>query len=394
MPVWHDSTRRLREDGRLQLVGIIQEQHPDRCRLFMQWKQMDWPVLVDPLNRLEVSAVPLAFLVDEQGIVREQLHNPRTAGPRLTAEFDPVAPPASRTAEAAGEAPRGPADEPAATLRRVAEALFFSEAPRFNDALGMLDEALTSFGENGALHFARGVAYRMRYDSPDRQTGDFAAAVAAWQRALDLNPNQYVWRRRIQQYGPRLEKPYPFYDWVEQARGDIRARGEIPVPLAVEPAGAELAAPVREFASAATQPAEPDPDGRITRDTTPLVLAEVAVVPPRTEPGKAVRVHIVLRPNPGEGGHWNNEGDPLVVWVNPPDGWTASQRWLTAPGAPQPVSGEPRSVEFELRAPGTAEPGLTRVPAYALYGVCDSPTGACLYRRADLNVTIEVVPGR
>ena len=64
MPVWHDATRKLRDEGRIQLVGLIQEQHPDRCKLFMQWKQMDWPVLVDPLNLLEVSAVPLALLID------------------------------------------------------------------------------------------------------------------------------------------------------------------------------------------------------------------------------------------------------------------------------------------------------------------------------------------
>ena len=43
----------------------------------------------------------------------------------------------------------------------------------------------------------------------------------------------------MQQYGPRLDKPYPFYDWVETAREEIRARGETPSPLRVEPAGAE-----------------------------------------------------------------------------------------------------------------------------------------------------------
>ena len=26
------------------MVGIIQEQHPDRARLFMQWKEMGWPI--------------------------------------------------------------------------------------------------------------------------------------------------------------------------------------------------------------------------------------------------------------------------------------------------------------------------------------------------------------
>jgi hypothetical protein len=37
-------------------------------------------------------------------------------------------------------------------------------------------------------------------------------AVQYWTMALDMDSNQYIWRRRIQQYGPRLEKPYSFYD--------------------------------------------------------------------------------------------------------------------------------------------------------------------------------------
>jgi hypothetical protein len=56
VPGWHERTREHQARGELQLVGIIQEQHPDRCRLFMQWKQMDWPILVDALNLYGVSA--------------------------------------------------------------------------------------------------------------------------------------------------------------------------------------------------------------------------------------------------------------------------------------------------------------------------------------------------
>jgi len=34
------------------MVGILEEQNPDRARLFMQWKQMGWPLLVDSYNLL------------------------------------------------------------------------------------------------------------------------------------------------------------------------------------------------------------------------------------------------------------------------------------------------------------------------------------------------------
>ena len=52
------------------MLGIIQEQHPDRCRLFMQWKGMSWPILVDSLNLLNTSVVPQTLAIDEHGIVR------------------------------------------------------------------------------------------------------------------------------------------------------------------------------------------------------------------------------------------------------------------------------------------------------------------------------------
>ena len=52
----------------------------------------------------------------------------------------------------------------------------------------------------------------MRHDSGFRRIGDFANAVNAWSQARNADPNQCIWRRRLQQYGPRLAKPYPFYD--------------------------------------------------------------------------------------------------------------------------------------------------------------------------------------
>ena len=70
MPGWHEKTKALQEAGKLELVGIIEEQHPDRTRLFMQWNEMGWPLLIDSLNLLDVSAVPLTYLVDEGGVVR------------------------------------------------------------------------------------------------------------------------------------------------------------------------------------------------------------------------------------------------------------------------------------------------------------------------------------
>ncbi len=342
----------------------------------MQWKQLDWPVLVDPLNLLDVSVVPLAVLIDEEGVVRALLRDPRKAEEILSAPLKPLA--RSATAPAGEETPR----------TRVANALLFSDPPRYDSAIEHLDRVLQTNENPGSLYFARGVAYRMRHDSDQRRPDDFARAVADWQRALDLNPNQYIWRRRIQQYGPRLSKPYPFYDWVARARREISARGETPLALAVEPRGAELATPARRFTTT-TQPAAPDSDGRITRDTARLVDAEVTVVPPRVRPGRTARVHLELRPRQPGGGKWSNEADPLVVWVDPPTGWSVDRRHLTVPNVGSPVSAEPRTVEFELQAPADAS-GTARFRAYALFHACVDEQGTCVYRRKDIEIRVNV----
>ena len=140
----------------------------------------------------------------------------------------------------------------------------------------------------------------MRHESAGRRPGDFQAAVDAWGRALVLDPNQYIWRRRIEQYGPRLTKPYAFYDWIVQARAEITRRGESPVPLAVEPYGSELAGPVRDILDEAALPVEPDPKGQIQRDTQRLIEAEVVVVPSRSASGtsRACPSHLSPRCGP------------------------------------------------------------------------------------------------
>jgi hypothetical protein len=168
---------------------------------------------------------------------------------------------------------------------------------------------------------------------------------------LELDPNQYIWRRRIQQYGPRLDKPYPFYDWVEQAEKAIRGRGEKPIALAVRPDGAEIAHPIRSFAEDPARDRAPDPDGKVSRDKVGRVQAEVTVVPARVRPGQTARIHVVLRLDANQKAHWNNEAEALRLWIDPPEGWQVAERSLTAAAEPKAVSGE-RALEFEVKAPG------------------------------------------
>jgi hypothetical protein len=393
VPGWHAKTLEAQRAGRLQLVGVIQEQHADRCRLFMQWKRMDWPVLVDSLNLAGIDVVPVAYAIDERGVVRHV--NP--SEDELRAFLDSPPPPAA-VAPSSG----GPPDldelrvltrsDDAASWRAYGDGLFlWGGEDRLGEAVEAYETASRIDPGDGPTQFRLGAAYRRRYDSSRRRPGDFQRAAERWARAVELDPNQYIWRRRLQQYGPRLDKPYPFYDWVEEARREVRARGEEPAPLLVEPGGAEIASPAERFEAEPASGTEPDPGGRIRRDPGRFVGIEAAVVPPKVRPGGVARVHLVFRAEPAVDAHWNNEGGPLRVWVQPPRGWAVDRRDLRSPSPPEVVSTERREIQFELRAPEDAA-GSAAVPAYALYYVCSGATGTCLYRRQDVSVTVDVRP--
>ena len=397
VPVWHEATKELWKRGEVQVVGILEEQHPDRARLFIQWKQMDWPLMVDSLNLLEMPEVPVTLCMDEYGIIRF-VNPPRNDASKLEEIFlsktyekpsgvplaRPAGPDLARMKAAA-------ASGSAVALRAYGNALYLWGGPRrLNEAAEVYQRALRLEPADGATHFHLGVAYRRRYDSEDRQAGDFQRAVDEWKAALDTDPNQYIWRRRIQQYGPRLDKPYSFYDWVITARDDVRKRGEKPVPLAVEPGGAEFAQPSNGPDVSSAEREAPDPKGRIVRDKGKLIRVEAAVVPPTKATGLTARVHIEFRPNARLKAHWNNEVSPLAVWVEPLAGWQTNGRYFSVPNPPEAVSVEPRRVEFELKPPEGVASGVFSIPAYALYYVCEDVNGVCLYRRQDLQLAVKM----
>lgn len=392
VPGWHEATKKWQEEGRVQMAGIIEEQHPDRARLFMQWKQMRWPILVDSLNLLGSSAVPITLAIDEYGVIR--LVNPKHE--EIEEKF------LNRTFEKPASLPAVEDVEPDLTSLKQAMRPNTAKAwetyantlaewggpERLSEAIEAYQHTLRLEPEAGPLHFRLGVAYRKRYDSDFRQPEDFQKAVEQWSVALEIDPNEYIWRRRIQQFGPRLDKPYPFYDWVETARKEIAARGETPVPLSVEPAGAEIAHPEKTFATAAKSVKEPDPRGRILRDEGQFVQVETTVVPDTRAEDVTDSVHVMFRPNPAKKAHWNNEAGNLVFWVNPPAGWRVSQRLVTVASPPQPVSKEPREVEFEVRGPRQRSARPVTLSAYVLYYVCEDVNGVCMYRRQDVPITI------
>lgn len=392
MPVWHDATKQAVTDGKLVLLGVTQEQHPERCRLFAQWKGFGWPILHDPINVLGSSAVPIILAVDEHGIVRSTRPNPKT----FAADFLDKAFRDDATNNPEPPTPSHPPkfDEPktvntTAAWRRHGDALaLWGGEKRRTDAIAAYTAATKLDPKDGPAWFRLGVCLRARSETAAREPDDFRAAVAAWGTALALDPNQYIWRRRIQQYGPRLDKPYPFYDWVPQAEADIRKRGETPVALAVRPDGSELAQPAKAFAATKDTPTNPDPNGKLSRDKG-AVTCEAVVVPAAVKAGESARVHLTFRLAPKTTDHWNNEADPLRVWVDPPDGVVVSERLVAADRSKAATSVEPRSVGFEVRVPKDAA-GTVRVPVFAVYHLCDDAGGTCRFVRLDATVEVTV----
>ena len=363
---------------------------------------MGFPIMVDQVNQLGMSAVPRTLAIDEFGIIR--------AGPLrldaadslqsdfLDADFQDEGKFESRSAtvppnlDSLRAATQAGGDDGAAWHQLAVALLIWGDATSLTESIDAYHQACRRSPGAGAIRFGLGVAYRQRHDSPGRQPGDFQLAVDAWKAALDLDPNQYIWRRRIQQYGPRLDKPYPFYDWVPQAREEILSRGGQPVALPVEPRGSEFADAQVEF-QPHSEAAEPDPTGRIAADTTGLIAAEVSLVPPAVAPGEVARVHIALRPT-GDAAHWNNEGEDLCLWIDPPAKWLVDRHSASIANPPHAESTEERTLEFEIRCPDDATVGDVSCDAYALYYVCEKRGGTCLFRRQDLRITLRVEAAR
>ena len=278
----------------------------------MQWKQFDWPLLWDPFNLLELPAVPITMILDAEGVIRllqPKLDRADDIVQVVRDGFEPMEFPQELPSPVPD---RSALVEPLDGLSEswsdhaVALALW-GGSDRLDDAVAASAPATTG-DSDGRAWFRRGVILRMRHDSTYRQGSDFAESTDAWTRALDADPANYVWRRRLQQYGPRLAKPYAFYDWIVTARDEITARGEVPVTLTAEPEGAEFAEPLRGVTDVAPE-APPPPDPRITEDQT-WIDSVVTVVPARVRAGDAARVHVDLRPGEDNEIHWNNEAGP------------------------------------------------------------------------------------
>ncbi len=394
MPVWHEKTKKLRESGKLTVIGIAQEQHPDRCLLFARWQGIDWPILWDPFNMTGTKSVLRATLIDEHGVVRALRADPRTI------ESDFLARTFEAPKTAAEPLPEGTQTELIEKLRAKPDSPSWQYYRALSDLLwntGDGDRAMAALKayakknpKDAAVQWRLGVAFRMRHDSGERHDGDFQAALDHWRKGLDLDPSQYIYRRRIQQYGPRLDKPYPFYPWVAEATKALKARGEeLPAMIAplssTELVGGGLVRP-------AETEKEPDPERSIEAPAKLLALDSAVAwsTPGDRDGGVGARVHLVLRPSGNRVLLWDAEAGPVTVWLELPKGWSTERRSLRYDLLGTDRAEENVLLDFEIAFPdGKPVPGT--IKAYALYYACLDGPGECRYLRHDFEI---VVPKR
>ena len=344
------------------------------------------------MNILNLETVPITIAVDEFGIVRFT-ELPMSAAKTIEQTFvnqkyehrdAPVEP--KPDLRALARASRTTAADAIALGDAVA---VWGEANQISEAIDAYRQAVRLDARNAIAHFRLGSALRKRYDSAVRRNSDFQEAVTEWDRAVELEPNRYIYRRRFQQYGPRLETPVALFDWVTTARAEIAARGETPLLLLVEPGESEFAQPARS-AVALKKSGEPDPGGRLRRDQGEFVALDTTVAPLAIKPGEEARVHLTFRPNVERKAHWNNSVDPLSIWLKLPAGWSVDRTPIVVPNAMEEVSQETRSVQFQVRAPATAHAGQTKFGGYATYYVCEDVQGICVYRRRDIEISLNI----
>ena len=400
MPGWHESTKQLVADEKLVLLGVTQEQHAERCQLFSQWKQFDFPIVQDKSTMLGLAVVPVAILIDEHGMVQstrvrpdrieELVNEPHPAppaavpvAPELWADLEKMRETAS-VDSAADQIALGDAElvwgDPATRATLAIEC--------YENAAALAERQDDNEQLAAIIDFRLGVAWRDKFDNaPAASPDDFSTASSYWLSAHQKNPNQYIWRRRIEQYGPRLMKPYPFYDWIDPAIADVQARGEEPVELAIQLSGAEIAYPAREQETADAGVEHPDPQMKVTLDPGTMVSSHSTLVRHAVAPGRSVRVHLDFVP--ADGHKWNNESTPMQVWIEDSEAGSTSTRLMEAGNVDSATSSERRRFEFEFQA-SEAVTGEVTLNGVAFYNVCSDDDGQCLFRRQDFVVSIDV----
>ncbi|HVP10678.1 MAG TPA: hypothetical protein VMV94_05750 [Phycisphaerae bacterium] len=394
VPVWYEKTKPFVAEGKLAVLGVAHEQYADRCKLFTRWKGIDWPILHDPLNIVPVESVPLVVAIDEYGVVRDVLADPGKLEKSFLGKTfeEPKTPPknvSDKLPDPRNTRRTASDSRSAAGWRKHGDALILAgRSPQINEAIDTYRRVLTMDNEDALAYFRLGVAYRIRDDRPERQNGDFQAAITAWRKAVELDAENQVFAARLLQYGPRVDKPGSFYAWIEDAEKAMKQRGDSPVKLSVEPTTMELAQPGKKFVSESEPAAKEDPGDKAKPDGEKLVHVEQAVVRGMGEHGEGVAaVLVTFRPDAQKNICWDAAG-PLQLWISKPKSGKLSREFVEYAAGPQSAVEGARTLGFEITLPKQGKEPPT-IAAHAVYAVRAGQGGERQLLRQDIQIKLE-----
>jgi tetratricopeptide (TPR) repeat protein len=242
VPAWDKDTREAVAAGSLVVLGIAQEQHADRCRLFAQWQGISWPILHDPLNFVGIEKLPLAVLIDEHGFVRALKRNAKGSLSDLLARTykapkDPLPPEEEELTLPRYTARRADEARSADGYRVHGDACVLAGRPdQIREAVNAYRQAIEKDPADADAFFRLGVALSIREAGQFKEDGDAKAAREAIARACTLRPANRVFRQRRGLFADDEAERDDSYDWIPAARKAITARGEEPVALSPAPA--------------------------------------------------------------------------------------------------------------------------------------------------------------
>ena len=347
---------------------------------------MDWPVYIDSFNLLEVEAVPMTFLVNPKGVITKVSPSKKNLDSILKNATNAINPTTSDDLEPYWST----------LLKKRSFNLFCNLASERNfvelfKSIKMLKKSDYKM-RHEHLEFMTGVAYKMRSESPFRKLDDFSKAIDHWETALELRPNQYIWRRRIQQYGPILGKPYPFYDWVEIALKELKEKGEVPFNENFVLTESEQSILTPTQTSNKKNYKIPDPFNKLKRGNMQFVNTRVLTIPSHPKTGRPFRVFVQLDLKQPDSVQWNNEGAASHLYFEKSNfNKTSIHRFWTGTKEKE-YSTEQRIIDFELNYPRSGIIGGKKLPAgYIVVNLCDRLTGACFTRRIDFSIPINKV---
>lgn len=376
LPAWYETLHDAVESGDLVLLGVAVEQHPDRARLFAQWKKLNGAMMQDPVNYMRLEKLPLIVGIDENGYVRVVDPDLKTVRKRFLARKYPGEP--ALIPENTEEPPNTlvtrryarEAESPGFYIEHGDAVAIAGLSPVFAEAIEAYGKAIASDRRLADAYFGLGVVHRMRFESEHREPGDFQAAVDVWARAAKLAPTNEIYQRRIQSYAPPMESPYPLFDWVATARKEIAATGDTPVALSVEPMGAELGDASGRRGDAPPTPSDKD-DGSAHEDKARRVQIEQTIVESLEKDRSHIRqVHLSFVLDPDRSARWGQESKPLRVWLRKPAGAEVSQRYFECAGSSAADDDLPRTICFTVSLAEGARKNVT-IRGHAIYQLVD-----------------------